>query len=240
MVDLLGLDADGGVRRDRSVVRQARDLVDDLGLDHFAYLTCRLPAGSMVAPEDTFQTSYPAEWVTRYKRKTYRLYDPVVDLAQRSRLPFMWGQGSFLRPFRKAQRHVFHEAKTFGIQEGYLVPVCGPEGDIGVFTVVGRSRKDVDAAAAEAAPRIQLFAAEFHNAVINGIPRRPVRAAVTLSERERECLKWTAEGLTSEAVAARLSLSASAVNFHLTKATRKLGASNRLHATILALRQGLI
>jgi DNA-binding CsgD family transcriptional regulator len=240
VVDIVAADRFGEWRRGRSPDSLARDLVDDLGLDYFAYMTCRLPAGSMLQPEDTFRTSYPTEWVDRYRRKTYRLYDPVVQLAQHSRLPFTWGQGNFLRPYRKVQRHVFHEAKVFGIEEGYLVPVCGPDGDIGAFTVVGHQRQDIEAVVAEAAPRVQLFAAQYHDAVMNSVVRAPARPKNALSDRERECLKWTADGLTSEAVAERLALSASAVNFHLSKATRKLGASNKLHATILAVRQGLI
>jgi len=240
MIELAEADTLAAAQSGRALDDLARDLVDELGLDHFAYLACRLPPGTMLEPEDTFRTSYPSEWVARYKDKTYRLYDPVVVRAQRSRLPFLWGQGNFLRPYRKAQRHVFHEAKTFGIEEGYLVPVCGPDGDIGVFTVVSENRDAVRSAASLAAGRIQLFAAEFHDAVMRGIERTPIHAEVLLSNRERECLKWTADGLTTEAVADRLSLSASAVNFHLAKATRKLGGSNKLHATILALRQGLI
>jgi len=61
-----------------------------------------------------------------------------------------------------------------------------------------------------------------------------------LSDRERECLFWVAEGKTSEEVGVILGLSASTANSHLTSAMQKLGARNRALAVATAIRQGLI
>jgi len=48
------------------------------------------------------------------------------------------------------------------------------------------------------------------------------------------------EGLKTEHIAVRLKLSESAVNYHLGNASRKLGAYNKHHAAIIALREGLL
>jgi DNA-binding CsgD family transcriptional regulator len=61
-----------------------------------------------------------------------------------------------------------------------------------------------------------------------------------LTTREKEVLTWTAEGYSSEEVAARLGLSASAVNYHITNSCRKLGASNKIQAVALAIRMDLL
>jgi len=61
-----------------------------------------------------------------------------------------------------------------------------------------------------------------------------------LRPRERESLIWVARDMTSEEIADRMLLSVSAVNYHLRKATRKLGARNRHHAALLAMSKGLI
>jgi DNA-binding CsgD family transcriptional regulator len=61
-----------------------------------------------------------------------------------------------------------------------------------------------------------------------------------LTTREREVLTWTADGYSSEAVAARLGLSASAINYHVTNCCRKLGASNKIQAVALAIRMNLL
>jgi DNA-binding CsgD family transcriptional regulator len=61
-----------------------------------------------------------------------------------------------------------------------------------------------------------------------------------MSKRELECLELTAEGHTSEAIAAILSLSVHTTNQHLAYAAQKLDAVNRIHAVAKALRLGLI
>ena len=61
-----------------------------------------------------------------------------------------------------------------------------------------------------------------------------------LTERERECLFWVAEGKTTEEVGVILGVSTSTANSHLTNAIQKLGARNRALAIATAIRHGLI
>jgi DNA-binding CsgD family transcriptional regulator len=61
-----------------------------------------------------------------------------------------------------------------------------------------------------------------------------------MSRRELECLSLTADGQTSEEIAARLGLSVHTANQYLTNSTQKLNAVNRMHAVAKALRMGLI
>lgn len=62
----------------------------------------------------------------------------------------------------------------------------------------------------------------------------------TASKRELECLRLTADGLTSEDIAAALGLSVHTANQYLSNSTQKLNAVNRTHAVAKALRSGLI
>ena len=62
----------------------------------------------------------------------------------------------------------------------------------------------------------------------------------TISKRELECLSLTANGLTSEEIAAELGLSVHTANQYLTNTAQKLDAVNRMHAVAKALRLGLI
>lgn len=64
--------------------------------------------------------------------------------------------------------------------------------------------------------------------------------AQPVSKREVECLRLTANGLTSEEIAAALGLSVHTANQYLTNSTHKLNAVNRIHAVAKALRSGLI
>ncbi|WP_187968099.1 response regulator transcription factor [Aquibium microcysteis] len=61
-----------------------------------------------------------------------------------------------------------------------------------------------------------------------------------LSKRELQCLRLTAQGKTSDEIAAALGLSIHTANQYLTATTQKLNAVNRMHAVAKALRLGLI
>jgi DNA-binding CsgD family transcriptional regulator len=64
--------------------------------------------------------------------------------------------------------------------------------------------------------------------------------AATISRRELECLKLTANGYTSEEIARLLKLSVHTANQYLTQSAQKLNAVNRTQAVAKALRLGLI
>jgi DNA-binding CsgD family transcriptional regulator len=61
-----------------------------------------------------------------------------------------------------------------------------------------------------------------------------------LSDRERECLLWVSVGKTAWETSIILGLSRRTVEFHLKNAVRKLDASNKVHATTIAIRNGLL
>lgn len=62
----------------------------------------------------------------------------------------------------------------------------------------------------------------------------------TISKRELECLRLTANGYTSEAIARLLKLSVHTANQYLTQCAQKLNAVSRTQAVAKALRLGLI
>lgn len=57
-----------------------------------------------------------------------------------------------------------------------------------------------------------------------------------LSPRQREILALVAAGRTSKEIASQLQISESTVNWHLTKAFARLGASSRAEAVAIAMR----
>jgi LuxR family quorum sensing-dependent transcriptional regulator len=61
-----------------------------------------------------------------------------------------------------------------------------------------------------------------------------------LTAREREVLRWAADGKTSWEVSVILRISERTVKFHLLQASRKLNAVNRTSTVAKALARGLI
>lgn len=70
--------------------------------------------------------------------------------------------------------------------------------------------------------------------------RQECAVARPMSKREIECLRLTANGLTSDEIATALGLSVHTANQYLTNSTHKLDAMNRIHAVAKALRSGII
>lgn len=60
-----------------------------------------------------------------------------------------------------------------------------------------------------------------------------------LSDRQREILKWVAHGLTYKEVGEKLSVSESAVKYHMGEITARLQLENRSQAIALAVKLGL-
>ena len=64
--------------------------------------------------------------------------------------------------------------------------------------------------------------------------------ACPISERERECLGWVAEGKTTLDIATILGVSSNTINSYLAHVIQKLSARNRTMAIAVAIRSGII
>ena len=62
----------------------------------------------------------------------------------------------------------------------------------------------------------------------------------TLSARERDVLRWLAEGHRVDRIAEKMGLSNRTVEVHLSRARQRLGAATREQALVIALRAGLL
>ena len=71
-------------------------------------------------------------------------------------------------------------------------------------------------------------------------PERPERPAEALSPREMELLRYLAEGYTNKEIARVMVLAEDTVKKGVQSLIAKLGAADRTHAVVLALRSGLI
>lgn len=120
-------------------------------------------------------------------------------------------------------------------QPGILFPVAQENGRAGILAFYGAAIVlDTHALCEAHAACFALF--------VEVARQRPLGSAAlpSMSKREIECLRLTAQGFTSEEIAAELSLSVHTANQYLTSSAHKLNAVNRIHAVAKALRGGLI
>lgn len=78
------------------------------------------------------------------------------------------------------------------------------------------------------------------DAIADGVRRRAGASHELLSEREREVLRLTAEGLSAAEVGERIHLAASTVKTHLQHVYEKLGVRDRAAAVAEGMRRGLL
>lgn len=109
---------------------------------------------------------------------------------------------------------------------GYLTRLAGPDAVCAAVEAVARGRAVLDGAA--------------QDALVRCIRDRATPVRQDLSEREREVLELTAQGLSAPRIAAELHLSPTTVKSHLHGAYGKLGVSDRAAAVAVAIRCGLI
>jgi LuxR family transcriptional regulator, activator of conjugal transfer of Ti plasmids len=95
---------------------------------------------------------------------------------------------------------------------------------------------------ADAKDVVQLVGLYFHThvAVRLNVSSTGPQVGIELSQRERQCLAWTAQGKTVADIAILVGIAPRTVVFHLENARRKLGAASIAQCVAEALRRGLL
>lgn len=217
--------------------RVATRLTHRLGFQRFAYL-------SLAGDNAMLISSYPKTWTSRYFELGYQQLDPVVLRARVERDLFSWGGAARAPGGDRAQRQFFDEATSFGIRSGITVPIRGGFGRFAAFTLATSEREpDLSRSVGEWRDIIHQAGLYYHVHVAARLEAAPVpqsHAAGELTQRERQCLAWTAQGKTVADTAVLVAIAPRTVVFHLENARRKLGAASIAQCVAVALRRGLL
>lgn len=77
-----------------------------------------------------------------------------------------------------------------------------------------------------------------HVSLSKAVLAKDAHSSAPLTPREREVLQWTADGKSAQDIADILTLSKSAVDFHLTNSIKKLNSPNKTAAVARAVMLG--
>jgi DNA-binding CsgD family transcriptional regulator len=207
------------------------------GLSHVAYLCLNLPdaqAGSIY-----FQGTYSDNWVRFYKTNRLATIDPVAREGLGSIIPLDW---DVLRSKHPDSRFVFDEAVNHGIgAHGLTFPVRGVHGEIALFHVTADVTDTEWAHVRRTLIRdMQVFAAHFHNRVLQLNGHETFQLVSTLTPRELDCLRYLASGLNYDGIAGRLKITERTVRFHLENARTKLDCLTTAQALAKAVALGFV
>ncbi|HUT50609.1 MAG TPA: LuxR family transcriptional regulator [Alphaproteobacteria bacterium] len=187
-------------------------------------------------------TTFPSEWRARYNKKNYHQIDPIYQHCQTSTASIGWRQAARRRDLAPVQCRLFSEAHDFGLADGLAIPLHGPSGGFAVVSLSANELATKFNRIVEAKRHTaHLMAIHFH-AVVERMLELDDDASkpIELTEREIECIKWSALGKSSWEISQILSLSERTVNFHMGNAIRKLDVSNRTHAVAKSIYYNLI
>jgi DNA-binding CsgD family transcriptional regulator len=216
----------------------ATAIASQMGFEHFLYGV--QVNTSLTRPYRFILSCYPEAWRKRYDEEGYAGIDPTVSHCARTAIPIIWKNEVFKG--RKEAR-VRSEAKDCGLVSGASFSVHGGRGETAMLSLAtSRESREAQDDIIAMMGRAQLLTCYLHEAVQRVVLTQgplPLKK-ISLTERERECLLWAAEGKTGWEIANIVSISERTVTFHLQNAAQKMGVVNRQQAISRALSMGLI
>lgn len=183
--------------------------------------------------------TYSDAWRDRYLEQNYLRVDPVIVGCFQRFHPVDWKR---LDWSSKQARAFQAEAIEYGVgNQGFSVPIRGPNGQFALFTVSHSCDDDTWAEWTEAHRRELILVAHcFNEKALELEPNRTPEQARALSPREIDAMTLLAMGYSRAQVANSLSISEHTLRVYIESARFKLGAHNTTHAVARAMSRGLI
>jgi LuxR family quorum-sensing system transcriptional regulator SolR len=206
----------------------------DLGFEHFSYgMRMPLPLSN---PKTIMFNNYPLAWQQRYAEENYLAIDPTVAHGLKSVMPIIWSDAVF-----HSAPEFWNDARDHGLQVGWAQSSYDAKRVVSMLTLA-RSSEEISASELHKnSMRMSWLAQTAHEGMARlVVAQSPAAAEISLTPREAEILRWTADGKTASEVGDILAISERTVNFHVNNALLKLGAVNKTAGVIKAVLQGLI
>jgi LuxR family transcriptional activator of bioluminescence operon len=216
----------------------ATAIARQMGFEHFLYGV--QVNTSLTRPYRFILSCYPENWRKHYDEEGYANIDPTVAHCAKTSIPIIW-KNELFKGRREAR--VRSEAKDCGLVSGASFPIHGSRGEAAMLSLsTSRESREAQDDIVAMMGKAQLLTCYLHEAVQRIVLSKgpiPLKK-INLTEREKECLLWAAEGKTGWEIANIIKISERTVTFHLQNAVQKLGVVNRQQAISRALSMGLI
>lgn len=183
--------------------------------------------------------TYDLAWAARYQDKDYLRIDPVIQGCFQRFQPVDWNELDWSSRAAKALRK---DAIAHGVgNQGFSVPIRGPNGQFALFTV-NHTCEDALWTRFTEMHRSGLILIAYHcnQKALEFEPGRTPAPSQSLSPREVDALTLLALGQSRAQVADALSISEHTLRVYIESARFKLGALNTTHAVARAISRGLI
>jgi DNA-binding CsgD family transcriptional regulator len=181
-------------------------------------------------------TNWDPELIRAYDAMKLFTNSPVLSALRKSTLPICWKIESLNqnRP-DGLDSQVNRLFKDFGLVSGVYVNVSNKFGSRGALGLSG----DAAHPSLEDLMRLTYLAGPAFEKLTD-LEELVDKTKFHLTDRERECVYWTAAGKSSGEVGIILGISENTVNHHMTSSAHKLGTVNKAHTVAKAIRHGLL
>jgi LuxR family quorum-sensing system transcriptional regulator CciR len=223
-----------GAAQEEQLFAALSKAAERMGFDHFALAYDRrgdADTGSLLVH------NYPDAWASVYIGFDLSANDPIRRAGERSLTGFQWCDVDQFIPLSRGDRQLLMVARENGIGDGFTVPRHLPGEATGSCTFVVNPKGNV--------PTDMLHSAEILGAVALARARQlvgtlPFRQRAVLTNRQRECVLWSARGKTAGETAGILGISTETVVRHLKIARDRYAVHSGQLLILCALFDGLI
>lgn len=228
------LEISDGQQTEELVFQKIVTAANALGFEYCAYgLRFPIPVSN---PKTIIMNNYPVEWQERYASKRYLQIDPTVRHGRQSQAPLIWREEVF-----SSARELWDESKTAGLRVGWAQSSLDAVGVGGMLTLARSSDELSESEIAYQEIKMRWLVNIAHLALSRiFVSRQTQENQPTLTPREIEVFKWTADGKTSGEISDLLSISENTVNFHIKNAVAKLQTANKTAAVVRAAMLGML
>ncbi len=224
----------GALKKLDDVLAFLAEMTRSLGFDYFAY--GRRPALPFYNPQSVIISNYPNAWQRRYSAAQYIRSDPTIAASRRSMRPLVWSDEVFTRA-----KPLWNEARDAGLRVGCAQFITDGQGNRGLLTLARTHEALTELELQAKVEQIHWLSVLIHEHFPRVCANQPRMLEIpSLTEREIEILRWSADGKTVAEIALILPISANTVNFHLKNAMQKLTATNKATAILRAVMYGLL
>lgn len=222
------------VSSEKTLFDAVQDEAQKLGFDHWAY-GLRLPL-NVTAPKTVMLNNYPPSWQKRYVEENYLAIDPTVRHGSRSVMPLVWTENLF----REAP-NFWEDARTHGLRFGWAQSSTNMQGIRGMLTLARSAESLSETELKKNGYRMVWLTQVVHQCMSDLISAKMLpEAMIQLTSREKDVLRWTAEGKTAWEIGTIVNITERTVNFHIANAMEKLNCINKTAATVKAALLGLL
>ncbi|HEV7878166.1 LuxR family transcriptional regulator [Bradyrhizobium sp.] len=215
-----------------SLVAALKRTLNGLGVEYFSLNF--LPKPNQSFKDVMLVNHLPSGWLDLYIQQGFAHHDPSLRQCHSVVHPFRYQDAPFDPVLEPEVLEVVQRAADFSISNGLVVPVPDSCGIIGDVWMGGRDVY-LEFRSTQLLHLLALYSFDKAQQV-SGI----AKPKVSLTEREKEVLKWIACGKCADEIGEILRISKRTVEWHVGEAMQKLSAKTRTQAVIIAHRARLI